>query len=393
MGYKRRRISKTSLRRLRRVKRRLFSTVVKHRVGEGVMPNIECIKGPKKRSRPSFNEKVSRALMPAYTQIQNASGQLTCEDGKQNSVDIGMFGDFSRTVSLFQKSKDTYANATTSLGSMTNSGSFVPDGASGNDPATYGYGLYMDYMSCAFTFVNTCNVTQDVEFIVVTPTMNMPELQYNNVNWSNDPKSIWQLACQKTGITANAQDPIVPSNPNGVTGTLQTTVNDLGSKPYDPIYRYNFGKYWKIVKKVNVSMLPGAIQKLYVRRNGPKLLDWETIQATGNFYIPNLCYRLLVIHKGQVVNGTTSGSSDITTAPCELSYTFQVKNKVFLRNYLRQKIYSLSYLSQSLGSFNIQREDGDVDTYNNSTSIDASEQKVFVTNTGVAERVPVQTTF
>lgn len=319
---------------LKRVKRRLFvKTAPTHVVGDSYLPTKYGVSG-KANKRLSFSQRVAKAEFPPFTYQEHfVSGIDHNDSNKQNIHRISLFN-MDKAEDTLTKLRDIYSNnygtATSNLGAVSDA--LPPVGSMPiSNPVQY-QGIRTRLLSnlFSFTFINTCSATCELEFLLVRPTKNIPK----NDTVHDDPVQWWTNCNNRAAMTGGASIPFLTN-----TGASATVSNlTVGDRPYKGPAAYFYKKWWNVVRKDKVVLQPGQLFKWVHTQNINGILDYDDQATYKNMALWGL--ELIVIGKGQVVNGTANaGFSDVSYSDFQVSYTFNQWTKARLEKFVRPVKY------------------------------------------------------
>lgn len=310
--YKRPRISRRSL---RRVKRKLFTP--NHVVGDSYLPSKYSQQGKKKGNR-TFNQKVSKSLYPPFTYQKIQVEGIDHNSAGTQYVDTLTLVATSDITSLMTKLTDIYRTS----GGVESAA--IPNGSGGlNLSYNRGLRIRLKEFLHKFDFCNTSSASMDFEMIFVKPA----RLIASTDTTHGTASTWWQTCNDRCGLAANGENPIAP-----MSNMSQYLVGD---RPYKGATKAMFGKWWTIVKTHKFALQPGQLIKVTHKQIIDGLVDYEDLEAYR--CIPSQSLQVIVIGKGQVVNGSGVGLgfTDVTYSNFQLSFTYNRWMTAQLENYLR----------------------------------------------------------
>lgn len=321
MGYK---MPKRVLRKrsLRSVRRRLFGkTSPTHVVGDGYIPTKYGVSG-KRAGRLTFAQKISKNTFPPFTQQQHQVGGIDHNNSNRQSV---------THIPLFQKSDAVDAltklkNVLAGNGQYTEYFPEYTTAAAVDSPSYSQMGVKSRLLSnlYQFTFINTCSATCELDFILVRPAKDIA----TNDLLHNNPYTWWSQCNERCQLSNDV------SLPNAVALLDNATDPEIiGDRPDKGATKSMFSKWWKIIRTDSVKLQPGQLFKWTHLQNMNCILDWDDTLYSQN--MPKLGLSLLIIGKGQVVNGSTAGFADVGYSNFQVSYTWNTYTKARLEKFFR----------------------------------------------------------
>lgn len=322
---------RVSLMRLKRAKKRLFRSAPSMMVGEGYNPSLVTVVGKRKKNK-TFSDKLSNNQYPAFSILHADRGSvntvgLNPKDYGSSTVTTGKMG-FDGLQHVYHqhvqstnnmreatmKARDVYTST------LVNS---LPDGMMDEVPSADAggsinawwqkTGIKMKQLKFSYsdTIVNTGNTSAEFEVLMVTPRR---LTDINNTNsYQENPWQCWISANQTAALVGNFEDPAIAADPLVTSVTYAVNPYTLGDRPYKGQAGRFWNKYFKVVDKKSFKLTPGSSQKYAFVKNMNRLVDWEDLDNYSR--IPGIDYWIMIISKGQVVNGTvvTTGA-DVTTS-------------------------------------------------------------------------------
>jgi len=319
-----------STRRLKRVRRQLFPS---SQVGEGYNQTLNTKVGQKKPTK-TFGQKLANVEFPAYYVEHMKRGGLNTSsmypmdygtgttgklgfDGLQHVLQVNMQSVDDVVSYGVRKLRDVYTVPQFTNGTAGASPSIIPDSDDVSNWSKSGIKIKQHYVSFNQTFTNMSNTTAEFEVIMLTPNRLISNNDQTAGSVFTDPWQWWIKCNSNAEIAANLQDPALTDDPL-VTGTTNLAVNPytIGDRPYK---KKDFKKWWRVVDKKTFKLTPGVSQKYNYINYMNKMLDYEDMHRYAA--MPGVTYYMLVISKGQVVNGTNSTTAaDISTSDVAYGY-------------------------------------------------------------------------
>lgn len=296
---------KAQLKRSRR-KNALNKGINKASQGESYVPSHQCIIAKKGMSMDPFKDKLYNTLFPPRLFTYHSTQRLDVESGKQNILSWS-FTTSSILDDPSQKIRDLLSN---SYG-FANPNPIETSGASGIEWNK----VYLNYSSMLSTFYNSSTTTCEFDVYVYMTKKSVAEVIGAADGRNTNPPATWGRAETAADNYNDAQ----------AFATVADSINTVGYKPTSAPVKYIMDRYWRLVDKESVVLMPGQSHKHYVRDQQPHILRQEDFNAFNN--LEGVTYYVMVVAKGQVVTTNTAANTFITTGPCQLSVTIVAKNQ------------------------------------------------------------------
>lgn len=274
--------------------------------GESYVPSHQCIIAKRGIITDGFKDKLYNTLFPPRLFTYHSTQRLDVESGKQNILSWS-FTTSSILDDPSQKIRDLLAN---SYG-FANPNPIETSGASGIEWNK----VYLNYSSMLSTFYNSSTTTCEFDVYVYMTKKSVAEVIGAADGRNTNPPATWGRAETAADNYNDAQ----------AFATVPDSINTVGYKPTSAPVKYIMDRYWRLVDKESVVLMPGQSHKHYVRDQQPHILRQEDFNAFNN--LEGVTYYVMVVAKGQVVTTNTAANTFITTGPCQLSVTIVAKNQ------------------------------------------------------------------
>lgn len=285
---------------------RLNKGVNKATQGESYVASHSAIIGTKAPIVGDFKDKLFNVLYPPRLFTYHGTQRLDVESGKQNVIS------YTYTSSLYlddpsQKMRDLLSNSNGFVG--------VNNTEVSGDITTDWNRVYLNYSSCLSTFYNSSTTTCEFDVYVYKTKHSSWQQVGTSDNRNNYPNMTWN----------NAEIQADNYNDSQAFTTVFDSINTVGYKPTSEPYKHQMDKFWKLMDKESVILMPGQSHKHYVRDQHPRDIRQYDMNNFKN--LEDITYYIMVVAKGQVVTTNTAANNFITTGPAQLSIAVVAKNQ------------------------------------------------------------------
>lgn len=332
-AYKKWRSHRAKVGARKRALNRLNKPINKAQSGESYVPSHSVVMGKRVPLVDAFRNRLYNTLYPPRIFQYNSTQRLDVESGKQNILS------WSFTTSDIlddpsTKLRDLLSNLAANI-SMTET-------AGGN--GVEWNRVYLNFSSMLSTFYNSSTSTCEFDVYVYKTKTSAAEVIGASDGRNLNPNGTWARA-ETAGDLLN----------NGQTfSTVTDSINTVGYKPTQAPYKYIMDRYWTLVDKESVVLMPGQSHKHYVRDQHPHSLRHEDFNSYKN--LRGVTYYVMVVAKGQVATTNTAANTTITTSPAQLSIAIIAKNQF--------RIIPLQQPNNELVTDFVQFTDAQVDVVN-----------------------------
>lgn len=340
-AYKKWRSHRAKMGARKRAVNRLNKPTNKATQGEAYTPSHACVISKPVKPVNQFKDKLFNTLYPPRLFTYHDTKRLDVESGKQNILswtytNSAILQDPSEKIRDLLSNSFGFANPNP----IETAGNTVD--AQGARPEWNK--VYLNFSSMLSTFYNSSTTT--CEFDVYVYMTKQSRQQVIGVPDSRDinPNATWNRAETASDNFNDAQ----------AFTSVADSINTVGYKPTAANCKYIMDRYWRLVDKESVILMPGQSHKHYVRQQAPRVLRQEDFNTYQN--IEGVTYFVMVVAKGQVVTTNTASNTTITTGPAQLSVTIIAKNQF--------RIIPLQQTTSTLVSEFTQFTDAQVDVVN-----------------------------
>lgn len=326
-NYKKRQVAR------KKALNRLNKPINKATKGESYVPTHALIMGKRVALVDPFRNKLYNTLYPPRIFQYNSTQRLDVESGKQN------------VLSWSFTSSDILDDPTSKMRDLlsslaTNTAMTETAGANGIEWNR----IYLNFSSMLSTFYNSSTSTCEFDVYVYKTKTSAVEVIGGTDNRNLNPNGTWGRAETASDLLNNGQ----------AFATLTDSINTIGYKPTQAPVKYIMDRYWTLVDKESVILMPGQSHKHYVRDQHPHSLRQEDFNSYKN--LRGITYYVMVVAKGQVATTNTAANTTITTSPAQLSITIVAKNQF--------RVIPLQQTTQELVTDFAQFTDAQVDVVN-----------------------------
>lgn len=267
----------------------------------------------RRKKRKSFAERVSAINYPPFTITDQSTGSVESQSPNQGVQNFYM-QTLDNLKTAFYMQRDIYHNNFGSAKDGT-----MQDNSNNADSlynsSNSGQRMVLKSFSCLTKFLNSATSTASIEVLVLTPNRLMEATTGTQIL----PETWWTQVNTNAMVMNQSTINNAPYEGQGVDTAIPYTW--LGDRPYKSSTKYDFARMWKIVRRDRRTLEPGQLWRhsfVYAKNTN---LNWLDLAQYSRMPYKN--FYMLVIVNGQIINGKTAGSADISVSDTQVSATIE----------------------------------------------------------------------